>query len=86
MKNKTTWEITKELISHKKIGEIITRRELVKKVYSDMKNIPMTLDGYRKELCHAGYLKSVRAGVFEKLKDIEEDLTTVELRKKAYPL
>lgn len=72
------------------VGTIITRKQI-------MENIPelsnetqggwiTTIDNYRNWFCKAGYLKWIKNGQYELIRSIPSDLTSVHLRKEAYPV
>ena len=65
------------------IGEEVTRKELLEVVPRRFGTY--TLDSYRLHFTHAGYLKHIGRGKYEKAKNIPEELTSRELRKQAYP-
>ena len=63
-----------------KIGDLIFRRNLV-----NFGNGGSTVDNYRNYLTHAGYLKTQKAGIYEYMKEIPEDMTYKRLVREAYP-
>jgi hypothetical protein len=54
----------------KKVGDIITRREVLKIDSRQKRATYTTVDGYRKLLESCGYLKHISAGVYQKIKPI----------------
>lgn len=65
------------------VGELVTRKELVKTLTKD--KYTYTLDSYRLWFTNAGYLEHVGRGVYKKVKEIPDLLSSRDLRKEAYP-
>ena len=80
------WMFISEFINSKKIGEIITRKEMLEKfrqTYSrDCQT--KTLDGYRNLLTRIGILEWYKLGKYIKLQDIPKKLTSTKARKLLY--
>lgn len=76
------WEKMKSFVNEAKIGEIITRQDLLRACDNPGSS---TVDNYRNYLTNAGYLNTRKRGRYEKLKHIEESLSVDQLYKKSYP-
>lgn len=74
----------RQLIKHfnRYIGKNVYRGEII----CIGINKKLTIDTYRRMLEHAGYIKTVRRGVYLTLKKIPLDLTVSKLRKLAYEI
>lgn len=74
-------DVLKNIIYSKKIGEILTRKEIrVAAGYPPTGKIDMTTyDSYRYYFCKAGYLVWIGSGKYEKVKNPNMSLTYNEL-------
>ena len=85
-KKLNVWETLKEYINDKKIGETITRKELIYHIYKG----PMpgkfrgsygsTLDNYRRLFTKLNVLEHTGRGEYKINHHIREDLTTPQLK------
>lgn len=82
MKNKNTFELLKKFIYSFPEGETFTRQELIGYVYgSETKFISGTIDNYRNQLTKCQYIISIGRGVFRKVKELPENMTSSMLEK-----
>lgn len=77
---KTTLNEMLDYIRSAKIGDLIFRRNLI-----DDFGYRQTVDNYRNYLTKAGYLKTKKAGVYEYMKEIPEDMNYKRLIQESYP-
>jgi hypothetical protein len=88
-RNKPIWVLMKEFINNRtNIGEKFTRKDMLKYIYPDpnichyMQSHPNTPDSYRLLLTKVEIVKNTdRLGVYIKLRDIPNRLTTTRLKK-----
>jgi hypothetical protein len=64
------WKTFLDFLRSKKVGEIITRREVLNIDSTQKRGTYTTLDGYRRLLESCGYLKHISSGVYQKIKPI----------------
>ena len=82
----TTWQLIKEYINSKNIGDTIYRKDIVYYVYEGPMPVRFrtsygsTLDNYRRLLTRLGILKHTGWGRYKLKHYIREDLSTVQLR------
>jgi len=81
-KNKpgTLWDLFKHFINSKKVNEIFTRKDLLDSIY----NVPMqshetSVDIYRNNVTHLGFLEHVGRGKYKKLYNIPKQITTTQI-------
>lgn len=69
------------------IGDVITRKSIFQNLPDLSNNVKSsnTIDNYRNWFHKAGYLETIKPGHYKKLKDIPNNLTSVNLRREAYP-
>jgi hypothetical protein len=77
----TNFEEFRNYVASFKKGDMLTRHEIMAKKFGGM----VTIDNYRNWFTKAGYLRWVRAGLYELVKTPSTDLTSRTLRKEAYP-
>ncbi len=66
-------------------GEIITRKEIMETIKTGKYGTQTTIDNYRNWFTKAGYLKWTSRGKYELIKFPEDELSSRDLRKEAYP-
>lgn len=81
---KTLWEQVKEFFN-RDIGDLFTRQELLMYLRENghRRNIS-SVDTYRNYLHKAGYLETLRRGVYKLVKEIPVDLSVQDVRSEAY--
>ena len=69
------------------LGDIITRKQIFDNLpeLSDHVRSSNTIDNYRNWFRKAGYLETIKPGNYKLLKTIPSGLTSIQLRKEAYP-
>jgi len=69
------------------IGDLITRKQIFHNLpeLSEYVGSSNTIDNYRNWFRKAGYLETIKPGHYKLVKKIPSDLTTIQLRKEAYP-
>ena len=76
----STWKTLISYINKKEVGKILTRKELLDLViHSDN-----TIDTYRNQLTHAGFLKTISPGRYQKIKNIPKHIPITALTKGIY--
>ena len=86
MNRKTVISLMKEIINPMKVGEEVSRKEMVKNISTILPyNSDQSIDNTRNYLTRAGYLEWKSQGVYTKVKDIPMDLTITKLMSEAYP-
>jgi hypothetical protein len=83
MKEKSVFDKIKEVIDSAFIGDVIERKRIVQ-LNSRCWNVS-TADNYRNYFTHAGYLKIVARGRYQKMKSVPYEMTRRQLIKEAYP-
>ncbi len=76
------WDLLKLFINSVKINKTFTRKDLLNSVY----NVPMysyqtTVDTYRNNLTNLGFLEIAGTGIYKKLYNIPEEVTTSHIGK-----
>jgi hypothetical protein len=64
----TTWEVFRDYVNEKDVGNIITRKEYIKKLDRNH----LTLSMYQKVLKNTGYLRYIKPGSYELMKKVPE--------------
>lgn len=80
--SKNFWFDLIQTINSLDVNEQFTRNELRKKFISRSE---ITLDCYRNYLTQAKFIKWIRPGVYQKIKNIPSDISEKSVKKIAYP-
>ena len=81
-KDNSVWSLLKEYINSFPDGSVITRKGLIKAIYTeDISRSYTTVDAYKGNLLTLGYFGKVGIGKYKKMCNIPERLTTTAVAK-----